>query len=79
MRTATQYAIKKNLGLEIKTFLNDVVASIENEKRMNAFRAKNVFESIERYKQLKVKISFTKSLRNSHGRCTNLITLNWNK
>ena len=43
MRTATQYAIKKNLGLEIKTFLNDVVASIENEKRMNAFRAKNCF------------------------------------
>ena len=43
MRTATQYAIKKNLGLDIKTFMNDVVASIKNEKKMNVFRAKNCF------------------------------------
>ena len=55
MWTTMQCAIKKNLGLEIKSILNDVVVSIEKEMRKNGFEAKNCYESIECYEQLKVK------------------------
>ena len=55
MWTTMQCSIKKNLGLEIKSILNDVVVSIEEEMRKIGFVAKNCCESIECYKQLKVK------------------------